>query len=97
VPIREDERVHRYVLVCASGLDGWREMDSFQAAIASSYSSALVLSVNLPRKKEAQTEMVVRYAKVEERAGIFLDFRTSFVKLFRCLNVSFFELSGALL
>ena len=30
-----------YVLVCVSGLDGWNTIDSFQAAIASSNSSAI--------------------------------------------------------
>lgn len=88
------------VLVWASGLDGWREMDSFHAEIASSYSSGVisrVKSVYWPREIEGQTEMVMGYAKVEEGASVFLDICAAFIEFLRCLDVALFEFSGALL
>lgn len=37
----------RYMLVCVSGLDGWNAIDSFQAAMASSNSSAIRHDIRL--------------------------------------------------
>jgi hypothetical protein len=53
-----------YALVWASGLDGWRVMDSFQALMASSYSS--VKSLRRDEKEWVRlTEVVVRNPQVE--------------------------------
>ncbi len=85
------------ILVCASGLEGWSAIDSFHAAIASSYSSRFLSSERFSKyDKGAQTQMVMCYTEVKERACILLNFCASFVELFRALDVALLEFSGAL-
>jgi hypothetical protein len=71
-------------------------MDSFHAAIASSYSSKNVSENEHGQQVDAQTEVVVCYTKVEKRACIPPDAGTALVEVFCSLDVAFFEFRRAL-
>lgn len=53
-------------LVCASGLDGCNDIDSFQASIASSYSSVSNVTEMSSFNILGRTKMVVGYAEIKK-------------------------------
>jgi hypothetical protein len=53
-------------LVCASGLDGCNDIDSFQASIASSYSSVSNVIEMSSLYILGRTKMVVGYAEIKQ-------------------------------